>query len=443
MTDASDLWDDCLNGTRIGCYEILEPLGKGGMGEVWRARDTSLDRDVAVKVLPDSMALDEERRLRFEREAKLLATLNHAGIAQVYGFEESDGTKYLIMELVEGETLADRLNRSALRVDEALDIALQVAHGLEAAHEKGVVHRDLKPANIMVTEDNVAKILDFGIARAMQEQSTSTGESLDSPTITADYTKPGVVLGTAAYMSPEQARGRAVDKRADIWSFGAVLYECLTGRVLFAGETAADSMGAIMHREPDWQDLPEGTPPTVHLLLRRCLTKDRKHRLHDIADARVELQAAIADPTGSSLSLPQLTMSDDDRDTGGGIPLIGVVGAFAVGALLVGSAVWLMRPMPEAPEPDPTRRFRIVTDEGIRHAAISPDGSMLAMADSANVYMRRMDSTEQTTLWTAKDLTRRISLLYWSPDNRYLAVRAGRTLLRISPCIFLGTLALQ
>ncbi len=262
------------------------------MGEVYLARDPKLDRDVAIKVLPDAFARDNERLLRFDREAKLLASLNHPHIAAIYGFEESEGQRFLVLELVEGDTLGERLRLGPLPVDDALEVARQIAEALEAAHEKGIVHRDLKPANIKVTPDGTVKVLDFGLARAMADDSGSTSIAAESPTITADYTKPGVVLGTAPYMSPEQARGRPVDKRSDIWSFGVILYECLTGSMLFHGETATDSMGAIMHRDPDWAALPTETPPTIRLLLRRCLAKDRRHRLQAIGDARVELEEA-------------------------------------------------------------------------------------------------------------------------------------------------------
>ena len=228
--------------TTLGSYTILSLLGKGGMGEVWRARDTKLDRDVAIKVLPETLARDKERVLRFEREAKLLASLNHTSIAQIYGFEESGDQKFLVLEYVEGETLSQRLRTGALAVEDALDFARQIAEALEAAHDKAVIHRDLKPGNVMVKPDGTVKVLDFGLARAMADDSGSTSVAAESPTITADFTKPGVVLGTAPYMSPEQARGRPLDKRTDIWSFGVILYECLTGQMLFHGATAADSI---------------------------------------------------------------------------------------------------------------------------------------------------------------------------------------------------------
>ena len=278
--------------TKLGPYEILSPLGAGGMGEVYRARDSRLDREVAIKVLPEALARDRERILRFEREAKVLAPLNHPNIAAIYGFEEFEGQRFLVMELAEGETLAERLDRGPIPMREALEMANGIAIALEAAHEKGIIHRDLKPANVKVTPDGTTKVLDFGLAKAMTGDSTGT-DIANSPTITMEHTRPGVVLGTAAYMSPEQARGRPLDKRTDIWSFGAVLYECLTGTRPFLGETTSDLVARILEREPDWSTLPAGTPPLVRLLLRRCLAKDRNKRLRDIGDARIELEETL------------------------------------------------------------------------------------------------------------------------------------------------------
>ncbi len=289
-------------GAQLGPYEILSPLGAGGMGEVYLARDGKLDRQVAIKVLPEVLTRDKERVARFEREAKLLASLNHPNIASVYGFDESGGTRFLVLEYVDGETLGSHLNKGPVAVEDALEIVKQIAEALEAAHGQGVIHRDLKPANVMIRLDGTVKVLDFGLAKAMSEEPSGAADA-NSPTITANYTRPGVVLGTAAYMSPEQARGRALDKRTDIWSLGIIMFECFTGQRLFQGETANDSMGAIMHKDPDWSLLPPNTPPTIQLLLRRLLTKDRKRRLHDVADARIELENSLVDPTSTSLGL--------------------------------------------------------------------------------------------------------------------------------------------
>jgi hypothetical protein len=281
-------------GTRLGSYEILAPLGAGGMGEVYRARDTKLSREVALKTLPPQVAGDSERLGRFQREARLLASLNHPHIAAIYGLEEVEGQPFLVMELVEGEDLAERLKRGPIPVEEALEIASQIAEALEEAHEKGIVHRDLKPANVKVTPDGKAKVLDFGLAKAWAGDPVSGGSSdlSQSPTLTHSGTQAGVILGTAAYMSPEQARGKAVDKRADIWAFGAVLWEMLTGRALFAGEAASDVLAAVLRDEPDLERLPHEVPPGLRRLLRRCLRRDLAHRLRDMGDARLELEDA-------------------------------------------------------------------------------------------------------------------------------------------------------
>ncbi len=282
------------SGTRLGRYEIVRMLGAGGMGEVYLARDTKLGREVAIKVLPEAFAQDSERLARFEREARLLASLNHPNIATVHGLEESDGLSFLVMELVPGLTLAERLARGPLPVDESLTVCRQIAEALEAAHEKGVIHRDLKPGNVKVTPDGKVKVLDFGLAKAFEAEGVA-GDLTHSPTLTSPPTRAGVLLGTAAYMSPEQARGKPLDKRTDIWSFGCVMYEVLTGKKAFGGETVSDTIGAIMRGEPDWSVLPDATPPAVYRLLRRTLEKDSRERLRDIGDARIEIEEALTD----------------------------------------------------------------------------------------------------------------------------------------------------
>ena len=278
-------------GTRLGPYEIIAPLGAGGMGEVYRARDARLGRDVAIKALPAAFAADPERLARFRREAQTLASLNHANIAAIYGLEEDSGTPHLVLELVEGETLAEHLARGAMTRTEAVRVGIQIAAALEAAHEGGVVHRDLKPGNVMLTPKGTAKVLDFGLAKYDVPQVASGDLSL-SPTLTlhADATVAGTILGTAAYMSPEQARGKPVDRRSDVWSFGCVLYECLAGRAAFTGDTVSDLIARILEREPDWASLPAGTPPRVREILRRCLRKDADARPRDLRDVRLELQ---------------------------------------------------------------------------------------------------------------------------------------------------------
>jgi serine/threonine-protein kinase len=288
---------DLAIGTLIASkYRILGKLGAGGMGEVYRAEDLSLNRQVAVKILPDVFASDPERLARFQREARVLASLNHPNIAAIYGVEEADGKRFLILELVEGETLAERLNKSPLSLEETLDVCRQIAEGLEAAHEKAVIHRDLKPANVKINLEGKVKILDFGLARGLQNQ-TPEADIINSPTITADMTQPGVILGTAAYMSPEQAKGKAVDKRADIWAFGCILYECLTGKRTFQGETITEIVAAILKEEPDWKAIPAVAPWRIKDLLHRCLQKDPKQRLRDIGDARLEIEAPAAIPS--------------------------------------------------------------------------------------------------------------------------------------------------
>jgi len=280
----------------VGRYEILERIGSGGMGEVYRALDKNLGRQVAIKVLPAAFAEDKERMARFEREAKLLAVLNHPNIAAIHGLEESEGRRFLVLELAEGETLQARLDRGALPVEDVLETCRGIADGLEAAHEKGIIHRDLKPGNIMITPGGKVKILDFGLAKAYGGETTRV-DIEKSPTITAQMTEPGVILGTAAYMSPEQARGRAVDKRADIWAFGCVLYECLAGFRAFHGDTVSDTLVHILKGEPDWSKLPSETPTRIKTLLRRCLEKDPGRRLRDIGDAGIEISEAISQPS--------------------------------------------------------------------------------------------------------------------------------------------------
>ena len=288
-------------GDRLGNYAVVAPLGAGGMGEVYRAHDARLGRDVAIKILPHAFKTDPERLARFEREARVLAALNHPHIAGIHGIEEAGGAPALVLELVEGLTLADRITAGRILLEEALTIGRQIADALSAAHDKGIIHRDLKPTNVKVTPSGVVKVLDFGLAKTDGEGATP--ELAHSPTITSDQTRDGIILGTAAYMSPEQARGKSVDKRSDIWAFGCVLYEMLTGRKAFDRETVSDTIAAILEREPDWRLLPAATPTTVRRLLQRCLEKDVSRRLRDIGDACLELDDAIG--RFGSRSLPR------------------------------------------------------------------------------------------------------------------------------------------
>lgn len=274
----------------LGQYEIVKLLGRGGMGEVYLARDTRLSREVALKLLPKNLSADPERLARFKREAKVLASLNHENIAGLFGLEDGDGRIFLVMELARGQELAQRIAKGALPLDEAVEIARQIAAGLEEAHEKGIVHRDLKPANVMISDDGKVKVLDFGLARAFAGEATGEEDLVNSPTITAAMTQAGTILGTAAYMSPEQARGKSVDRRADIWAFGVILFEMLTGQQLFAGDTITDTLAGILKTEPDWEALPRDLPPHVERVLRRCLSKDPRQRLRDIGEARIRLE---------------------------------------------------------------------------------------------------------------------------------------------------------
>ena len=283
-------------GQTLSHYRIIEKIGEGGMGEVYRAEDTSLKREVALKVLPDRFTEDPQRLARFEREAQLLASLNHPNIAAIYELEEADGVRFLSLELVEGETLAEKVAKGPLPVEEALEICRQIAEGVEAAHEKGVIHRDLKPANVKITPEGKVKVLDFGLAKAFEEE-TATADISQSPTLTEEMTKAGVILGTAAYMSPEQAKGKPVDKRADIFAFGAVLYECLTGKRAFEGETITETIAAVLKSEPAWEQLPSDTPWRIRELLDDCLYKEAHNRFHDISNARIQIRKALEEPT--------------------------------------------------------------------------------------------------------------------------------------------------
>src|SRR5215831_423884 len=286
-------------GTHLGSYEIVEPIGAGGMGEVYRAHDTRLKRDVALKVLPEAFVNDSVRMVRFTREAQVLASLNHPNIAAIYGVED----RAIVMELVEGSTLAERVAQGPVPLNEALGIAKQIAEALEAAHERGIVNRDLKPANVKVTPEGIVKVLDFGLAK-LTEDPLATDVGSDSPTVTMSPTRAGWILGTAAYMSPEQARGANVDKRADIWAFGAGGYEMLAGKPAFAGESTSDILAGVLCSEPDWSALPAGTPPGIRQLLRRCLERDRKQRLRDIGEARIAVERFLANPNETVAPAP-------------------------------------------------------------------------------------------------------------------------------------------
>jgi eukaryotic-like serine/threonine-protein kinase len=282
-------------GHQLGSYEITSLLGKGGMGEVYRARDSKLKRDVAIKALPDEFSRDHDRLTRFQREAEVLASLNHSNIASIYDLQEANQSRFLIMELVEGETLGEGIARGPLPIDEALDIAKQICEALEAAHEKGIIHRDLKPGNVKILPDGKVKVLDFGLAKAFEGEA-ARGDLSMSPTLSMAATNAGVILGTALYMSPEQAKGKTLDKRTDMWSFGVVLYEMLTGQTAFSGESASEIMAAVIMRDPDWNALPRTSSGRLQDLLRRCLAKEPRNRLRDIGDARIAIEELRARP---------------------------------------------------------------------------------------------------------------------------------------------------
>ena len=317
-------------GDRLGHYDVTALIGEGGMGQVYQATDTKLNRQVALKILPEAFAADPDRLARFQREAQVLASLNHPNIAAIHGIEEAGDTRALVLELVEGPTLADRIKHGPIPVDEALPIAKQIAEALEAAHEAGVIHRDLKPANIKAREDGTVKVLDFGLAKVLD--TTPEGDPSQAPTLTAAATQQGVIMGTAAYMSPEQARGKSVDRRADIWAFGVVVYEMLTGKRAFPGEAMADSVARIIERNPDYDTLPPDVPPSIRQLVRRCLEKDQRERLRDIGDARIEIKQALAMPRAND------TYRKTNEPTGMGAEAVGDLPDYKLGGLITAAA---------------------------------------------------------------------------------------------------------
>jgi Tol biopolymer transport system component len=382
-------------GTRLGPYEILSPLGAGGMGEVYRARDTRLGREIAIKVLPDSFLGDAERQARFDREAQLLASLNHSNIASLYGLEHLGDSRFLVLELVPGETLSERLAAGPLPPREGIEVMRQVAEALEAAHEQGIIHRDLKPANVKVTPSGKVKVLDFGLAKALGTEPSSPDMS-HSPTITSAGTRHGVILGTAAYMSPEQARGKPLDKRTDIWSFGCVFFEVLTGRQPFGGETVSDTIAAILQREPDWEALPPSIPPRIRDLLRRCLQKDANRRLHDIADARIEVEESLSEPAGQvSMAAPRSAAPRRRAE---------ILLAAAIAAIAAGAAVWFLAPRTTGSEtPSLASVTPLTHDPGISEwPTWSPDGSLLAFASNRSgnfeIYVRRVEGGQEVNV---------------------------------------------
>jgi eukaryotic-like serine/threonine-protein kinase len=413
-------------GSQIGGYEVTALIGEGGMGRVFRARDTRLKRDVAIKALPAALLFDATRVARFRREAEALAALNHPRIAGIYDLLEADGSQFLVLELVDGETIADRLRRGPMPLADAVAAARQIAEALEAAHAKGIVHRDLKPANIKITSDGQVKVLDFGLAKDLHADSSYAGQAslTHSPTFVASPTRAGVILGTAAYMSPEQARGQAVDAQTDVWAWGCVLYEMLTGRLPFDGGTVTDVLAAIVRADPDWAALPADTPRAVRSLLGRCLAKDRTQRLHHIADARIALDDACRQPAEASTTAPVAA-----APASSGWTRI-AVGVLALAVVALGIALAVAR-QPAALSPE--MRVEIATPDMTNpmHIALSPDGLKLIFAASADgsprLWLRTLDST------TARPLpgTDRGVWPFWAPDSRSIGFFADGKLKRI------------
>jgi serine/threonine protein kinase len=404
-----------LVGQPLGSYQVLSWLGSGGMGEVYRARDSKLRREVAIKVLPKPFVTDPDRLSRFRREAQLLASLNHPNIATVHGLEQSGSVHYLVMELVEGETLAERIERAGpLPISESLALCRQIAEGLEAAHEKGVIHRDLKPANVKVTPEGRAKVLDFGLAKAFGGNGSPPDATSGAARTELD-TETGMILGTPSYMSPEQARGKAVDKRTDIWAFGCVVYELLTGRQAFQGESSADCIVAVVEREPDWKALPTATSPGIRRLLQRCLQKDVNRRLRDIGDARIEIEEALAAP---NLPLPVRRRR-----------LATVIAMTLVLLVLTAAGViWWLTRLSITPPPLNLALTRLTWDSGLTtDPALSPDGKLLAYASDRSgeghldIYVRQVGGGEPLRLTRGPGDKRQPS---FSPDGTTIAFRS-------------------
>ena len=396
------------------------------MGEVWRARDTKLGREVAIKTLPEEFAKDADRLARFRREAQLLASLNHPNIAAIHGFEEDNGTHFLVLELVEGDTLADRWKRGAIPVEESLKLALQIAEALEAAHEKGVIHRDLKPANIKVTPDGKVKVLDFGLAKAFEGEAADASLS-NSPTLSMAATQQGVILGTAAYMSPEQARGEVADRRADIWAFACVLFEILTGNKTWSGRTVTDVIAALVAREPEWNSLPPNLHPRIRFLLDRCLEKEQKDRCQGIAEVRVDIQKVLADPSGVLVEPVAEAVQAQPQSK---LPW---VAAIVLGMVVAGVAAWNLRP---APDPRPVSRSdydlpesHVLRNLGRAVVALSPDGSSFVYNTTQGLYIRRMDELEARLIAGTEGELRNP---FFSPDGQWVAFDAAGQLQKIA-----------
>jgi serine/threonine-protein kinase len=403
-------------------YRLVEKIGEGGMGVVWKAVDTTLDREAAIKVLPDIFAGEHERMARFQREAKVLASLNHPNIAAVYGFHEADGVRFLAMEFVDGENLAQRLERGALPLEEGLEIARSMARALEAAHEQGVVHRDLKPANVVVTGDGEVKILDFGLAKALDTSAESgTVSPTMSPTLTSAGTAAGVILGTAAYMSPEQAKGKTADRRADIWAFGVTVHEMLSGSQLFRGESVSETLAAVLLTEPSMEALPRETPARLRRLLERCLTKDPRQRLRDIGEARIALGDLAAGETEDELhaAVVQPVIRK-------GIGILPAAAGLVLAGALAAAAVWWLKPAP----PEALTKFELPIerlDNGPSYA-LSADGRSIAYAEANQLWIRRLDKLEPREIPGTTGAT----IPFWSPDGAWVGYAADSRLWKVA-----------
>jgi Tol biopolymer transport system component len=418
-------------GTKLGPYEVVAPLGAGGMGEVYRARDTRLERDVALKVLPAAFASDPERMARFKREAQVLASLNHPHIGAIYGFEDAGGVLALAMELIEGPTLADHIARGPIPNDDALPVAREIAEALEAAHDRGIIHRDLKPANIKFARNGNAKVLDFGLAKAVEGDVSAT-DIQNSPTISRMATQAGIILGTAAYMSPEQAKGKTVDRRTDIWAFGCVLYEMLTAKHAFEGETVTDTLAAVIRAEPDWTLLPTNTRPRIREMLMRCLKKDPKQRLQSIGEARITIEGVL---TGGTQDEPYLHAPAAKAPAAAWQRAL----PWAIAAIAVLAAIALAIYPHSSPAPSGALQASLNMPAGFRIAAgdipvaLSPDGKSLALMATGPdaktlLYLRAMGGVTLQPLAG----TEGVSYPFWSPDSQYLAFFADRKLKKIA-----------
>jgi eukaryotic-like serine/threonine-protein kinase len=425
-----------ISGTTLGFYEVVELVGAGGMGEVYRARDTRLKREVALKVLPASVTSEPDRLLRFAREAEMLAALNHPNIASIYGVEESAGVRALVMELVDGETLADQIARGPIPIAEALPIARQIALALESAHEQGIIHRDLKPANIKLRDDGTVKVLDFGLAKLADPVAAASGSGSQSmsPTITSPalMTNAGMLLGTAAYMSPEQAKGRPADKRSDLWAFGCVLFEMLTGKRAFEGDGVTETLASILRGEPDWPRLPARTPAAVRRLLRRSLTKERRERLDSAADARLDIQEALTAPDATAAA---------NVGTARARLIPWAVAAVTTAAALVLLAMSLSSRGDVSASDQPAMEFEIAPPEGttfgrirtaFRSAAISPDGRQLAMIAGPRdgrqmLWIRPLSSNSPRMIAGTENAVHP----FWSPDGRWIGFLASGKIKRV------------